>query len=639
MITFVRKFKSAFYFVAAFFVVSIVFSGCTKYNYRVANNYYEQYAFARAIPNFEKVLRKAFITDAAAKLADSYQKNGNSLKAEIWYKRLVKAPDAIPEYKLRLAEVLMENAKYSEARYWFSEYQKLDASDKRVKRMIEACDSIHLFLIDTTVYAISLTKLNKDMENNFSPAFYRQGIVFLSDRSAPGKPRDRSSWTGKEYLDLFFTRKTDGENWLEPELLKGDINGIYDEGPAVFSKDNTTIYFTRSDYSGKTIEKNQKDISVLKLYYGKLYGNQWKLENQLPFNSPDYSVGHPAISPDGKSVYFVSDMPWGYGGTDLYKVTLKNGQWSTPENLGPKINTEGNEMFPFFAPDSVMYFASDGHIGLGGLDIFASSWDGESWSKVENLQVPVNSSKDDFGFIIDSTNTSGFFSSNRIKNTDKIYSFKRNPPVYSVSLKASDGKTKKSIRSFSLYAPTPNGNAIVLATSVNHLLEMPLTGNTDYKMYVKSNGFYAEPVFISTKGVRKSQVFADSLVLTPIDLKKPAIWRSIVFKGKKAEYTPESVAALDSLVNLLEINPEIQIEIGCHTDSRGSFTENLSLSRKRSDEIAMYLINKGINAPRIISIGYGEGKLLNYCRDGVLCLEEDHAVNNRVEIKILELIR
>lgn len=179
MNTFVSKFKIAFYFVAAFMVVSISFSSCTKYNYRVANNYYEQYAFARAIPNFEKVLRKAFITDAAAKLADSYQKNGNSLKAEIWYKRLVKAPDAIPEYKLRLAEVLMENAKYSEARYWFSEYQKLDASDKRVKRMIEACDSIHLFLIDTTVYAISLTKINKDMENNFSPAFYRQDRISL----------------------------------------------------------------------------------------------------------------------------------------------------------------------------------------------------------------------------------------------------------------------------------------------------------------------------------------------------------------------------------------------------------------------------------------------------------------------------
>lgn len=629
-------------FVGYFIVASafmLFLSGCAKYHYRVADNYYEQYAYARAIPNYEKVLRKTFVSDAAAKLAESYQKNGNSIKAEIWYKRLVKAPDVTPQYKLNLAEVLMENGKYNEARYWFNEYLLLNTTDKRVKRMVDACDSIHLFFQDTNMYVVSSLKINKEFESNFSPAFYRQGIVFLSDRSAPGKNRERSVWTGKEYYDLFYSRRTDGENWLEPELLKGDINGLYDEGPAVFSKDNTTIYFTRTDYSGKTIEKNQKDVSVLKLYYGKIYGTQWKLEAQMPFNSPDYSVGHPAITPDGKTIFFVSDMPWGYGGTDIYKVTLRNGQWSTPENLGARVNTEGNEMFPFYSADSTLYFASDGHIGLGGLDVYSTSYDGESWSKPDNLQYPVNSSRDDFGFIIDSTNTQGYFTSNRVKNTDRIYGFKRNPPVFSLQVSAVDSKTQKPIRLLSLGAPSALGTPMVLASGSNGSVDLPLAGKTDYNLYVKSPGYYAAPLKVSTKEYRKSTVFKDSLDLQKIELKKPVIWRSINFKGKKTNLTPEIEHALDSLVNILQLNPEIQIEIGCHTDSRGGFAENLTVSRQRSDEIAMYLINKGVNAPRLISIGYGEGKLLNYCRDGVLCLEEDHAANNRVEVKILELLK
>ncbi|HMT29570.1 MAG TPA: hypothetical protein PKD91_09855 [Bacteroidia bacterium] len=244
-------------------VIFLTFSSCKSLNLRIAENYYEQYAYSKAIPKYEKALRKDFVPEAANHLAESYRKTGNSLNAEIWYKRLVKSPQVKLEYKLSLAEVLMENGKYSEARDWFQDYLQYSASDKRVKRMIQACDSINLFFRDTNTFQISLPKFNKDNENNFSPVYYRQGIVFLSDRKAPGKNKELSAWTGKEYLDLFYTRKVDGDNWLEPELLKGNINGLYDEGPASFSNDNTTIYFTRNDYSGKEIERNQKNISLL----------------------------------------------------------------------------------------------------------------------------------------------------------------------------------------------------------------------------------------------------------------------------------------------------------------------------------------------------------------------------------------
>ncbi|MBL0343016.1 MAG: PD40 domain-containing protein [Bacteroidetes bacterium] len=612
---------------------------CKSLNLRIAENYFDQYAYSKAIPKYEKVLRKDYVPLAATHLAESYRKTGNSLKAEIWYKRIVKSPQVTLQDKLDLAEVLMENGKYLEAKIWYLEYLKFNASDKKVKRMIQACDSTHLFFVDTLTYEISLLKINRDLESNFSPAFYKQGLVFLSDRTAPGKNKDRSEWTGKEYLDLFYTRRIDIDNWLEPELLKGDINGLYDEGPAVFSKDNTTIYFTRNDYSGDVVEKNNKDISLLKLYYGKLYGNQWKLETQMPFNSNEYSVGHPALSPDGRTMYFVSDKPWGYGGTDIYKVSMANGKWSEPENLGTSINSEGNEMFPFVAADSVLYFASDGHIGLGGLDIFSSFWDGLKWSKAENLQHPINSSKDDFGFIIDSVNAGGYFTSNRIKNSDKIFGFKKNPPIYLFQLLVTDKKTSKPIKSFSLESFTASGGNKINVAGVNGEANMNLATNTDYKLIVKSAGYYAKLISFSTVGKRKSETIENSISLDKIELNKAIVWKSILFNKKDTKISVKTEQALDSLFTILELNPAIQIEIASHTDSRGSFVDNMNISRKRSDEIAMYLINKGINPPRLISIGYGEGKLLNYCRDGVLCLEEDHQVNNRVEISVIGLLK
>ncbi|MDQ3052164.1 MAG: OmpA family protein [Bacteroidota bacterium] len=621
-------------------LTAVVFSGCASFNYRVAENYYEQYAYSKAIPKYEKVLRKDFIPDAAARLAESYRKTGNSLKAEIWYKRLVKSPDVKIEHKLHLAEVLMENGKYAEARNWFEDYLLLNSTDKQVKRMIQACDSIHMFFEDTSMYTISLMTINNEDESNFSPAFFKNGIVFLSDRPAPGKVRERSDWTGKEYLDLFFTYPTGNDTWKEPALLSGNINGRYDEGPAVFTPDYNAIYFTRTDYSGKIVEKNIKDISVLKLYYGIFSGTQWMLSAPVSFNSTEYSVGHPALSKDGKTLYFVSDMPWGYGGTDIYASQLdRNGKWSEPENLGNAVNSEGDEMFPFISADSVLYFASDGHIGLGGLDMFSSSWNGSRWTKPENLQYPMNSSKDDFGFIIDSTNTTGFFSTNRIKNTDKLFSFRKNPPVFSHRAYVYDKKTSKPLKSFTIGFSHADGKNTTLATGTNGIAEMPIANKTEYDLLVKTPGYYSEKIKVSTVGKRKSEVLVDSLKLEKIELNKAVVWKSIQFNKKETELTPKITRALDSLYTILEMNPELQIEISSHTDSRGSFTDNYNISHKRSDEIAFYLINKGIRAPRLISTGYGEGKLLNYCRDGVLCLEEDHIVNNRVEIKVIDLMK
>jgi outer membrane protein OmpA-like peptidoglycan-associated protein len=360
----------------------------------------------------------------------------------------------------------------------------------------------------------------------------------------------------------------------------------------------------------------------------------------MPFNGVDYSVGHPALSQDGNTIFFVSDMPWGYGGTDLYSVTWSDGKWGEPENLGPRVNSEGNEMFPFLSADSLLYFASDGHIGLGGLDVYVTFPEPDKkWSRPENLQHPLNSSKDDFGFIIDSTNTYGYFSSNRFKNTDKLFGFKRNPPVFTLDLKVLDKKTLKPVKRAGLYHSFSGGRGTIISESGSHELSVKLNPRTSYHMLVISDGYYAKEIKYSTIGKKKSETFADSVLLTRIELNKSIRWPAIKFKGKEFNISPSTAIVLDSLYEILVNNPSLQIEILTHTDSKGAASDNLTLSRKRSDEIAFYLINKGISAPRLISLGFGETYLLNNCRDGILCLEEDHAVNNRTEIRVTGYIK
>jgi len=612
---------------------------CQSLRLRVAENYYEQNAYSKAIPKYEQVLGKEFNFDAAEKVADCYKHTGNSLKAEFWYKKLVNRPEALPQHKLQLGECLMENGKYEEASEMFKEYLKLN-NDNRIKRLALACDSIHWFFEDTLTYQVSLPSFNKGYESNFSPVFYRDGIVFLSDRTVAGKSKVRSPYTGKEYLDLFYTRQIDeSDKWLEPELLKGNVNKAFDEGPACFSSDFHVMYLTRNDYDGKELETNEKSINLLKIYSASIEGNYWKDKGEVPFNGNDYSVGHPTLSKDGNTMFFVSDMPWGYGGTDLYSITKVNGKWGDPVNLGNKINTEGNEMFPFLGADSVLYFASDGHVGMGGLDVYLSFAGPDGWSRPENLQYPVNSSKDDFGFVIDSSNTYGYFTSSRTKNTDQIYAFKKNPPVFTLELVTQDSRTSKPLAKIKGELNRNGARVSTLSTDAAGVFHQVLKAGSIYTLDIKLPGYFRSVYNVSTMGRRKSALLSDTLVIAKIELKKKLSFPSLYFPGKTKELTPEIKAGLDSLADLMILNPEIQVELASHTDSRGYASENMKLSIDRSDEMAFYLIGKGISSNRLVSLGYGESRLLNNCRDGILCLEEDHRINNRVEVRVVDLLK
>ncbi|MEP7167773.1 MAG: OmpA family protein [Bacteroidota bacterium] len=622
------------------FVITVFFTlitSCLPIKLRTGNNYYEDYAFADAIKNYEAVLTKKDDPDAMINLADCYRQTNNSVKAEQWYKEVVKLPNALPLHKLYYAEALMENSKYEEAKKWFGDYLQFVSNDEKAKRKLASCDSVNVFFSDTTSYNISLLSVNQTGVSSFSPAFYRSGIVFLSDRTSHGKSSLRSDFTGKPFLDLFYAKKTDKGIWLEPELLRGDINGLYNEGPAAFNKDYSEIYFTRNDYTGYIVNKNKKNFNLLKIYKGVFYNGEWKLTTEMPFNSNEYSCGHPATNSTGTKMFFVSDMPWGYGGTDLYMANLENKKWGTPQNLGIHVNSPGNEMFPFLMNDSTLYFASDGSYGLGGLDIFMTTYNGDFWTDPVNLGYPINTSHDDFAFIMDSTERMGYFSSDRIGGVDKIFSFTKNPPKIFVTGIISDKLTSVQLGKTKIFLKDQFDKDTSITTASDGKYTLALEQNRNYKITVRKNGYYSTVTSLTTSGIRNSFAFNENFSLEKINVGKSIVSPNILFSRRDWKINSSCALALDSVAEWLKDNSGINVEISCHTDSRGNDKENLTLTQKRAEEISNYLSGKGIPPRRVVTKGFGETRLLNGCVNGILCIEEDHRINNRTEIKITGL--
>lgn len=616
------------------FAVALLMSGCLSIRLRTANENYQQFAYAEAIKDYEWVLQKRKVDEAIIPLAESYRLTGNPVKAEYWYRRAIKLPDPQPKWKFYLAEALMENGKYAEAKQYFSEYLELNRNDFKAMRLMTACDSISQFYVDTTLYTLQPLRFNGMGENNFSPAFYHSGIVFLSDKSYKGLSKSKSDWTGKRYLDLFYAQRTDRGNWIDPEPLRGDVNGRFNEGPAVFTHDYKTIYFTRNNYISSKVEKNKKNVNVLKIYKASTEDGAWKLEEPLAFNSEDYSVCHPAVNSDGTIVYFASDIPWGYGGMDIYMVKWLGGNsWSAPVNLGPEINTDGNEVFPFMQNDSTIYFSSDGHVGLGGLDVYVAHRNGDDWKEIENLNAPVNSSRDDFGFIVDSLERSGYFSSNRVSGTDKIFSFVKNQPhlTANINITGTDQGNSSQPTEITVFV---NGNKRDTVLTVMGLgrININLAFNRDYEFSFDNKEYYLKRTALSTKGKRLSQNIPVNVTLRKVEIGKPIVFRGIDFKKKDWQLKVESGDSLEALVELLQTNPRLQVEIGAYTDSRGSDGDNIKLTQKRAEIVMQYLGSRGIRSDRLTAKGYGEAKLLNKCVNNILCLEEDHQVNNRIEV-------
>lgn len=623
-------------------LIVVTFSSCSRYYIKKGDVYYKTMQYQKASQSYSKAAVQKAPLDVKIKLADSYRLNNDYKNAEKWYSKIVNEKGIDPTALFQYAKLLMNKGEYKEAKKWFNNYLAIKGSDPVASTLVASCDSCNKFYADSARYGLKQVEI-PGVATAFASVNYGKGLIFAADN----EPRDSkkvSGWTGRTYLDLYASVKNDDGTWTAPEPLKGDINGPFHDGPAVFNQKGDFVYFTRSNYSkSNRLIKNKDDESNLKIFSSELKDGAWTNLKELPFNSDLYSCGHPALSPDEKTLYFISDMPGGFGGTDLYKVTKgmdKDGNevWSKPENLGNVINTKGNEMFPYIHKNGVLYFSSDSHNSLGGLDIFSATYDGKSWSEPANLNYPINSSKDDFALVLNDDNRTGYISSNR-DDLDKIYEVELKELIFIVK-----GKV------------TVKGSGEVLPDAVveirnnkdNYIQSIPVDDNGNYWMRLKAGinyelvglmDGYLKPVAMEIKTTEKkrSEVIKADFQLEKIQTEKPIVLENIYYDLDKWEIRKDAAQELDKFAELLKSNPQISIVLNSHTDSRAEDQYNQVLSEKRAKAAVDYLINKGVDPKRLQWRGYGESMLVNNCGNGVNCPEEEHQKNRRTEFQIIKV--
>jgi outer membrane protein OmpA-like peptidoglycan-associated protein len=421
------KFRS-FYSLAMMLLFAATLSAQSAKLERAKRNM-KELDYVGAIELLNQILSKGDDAGAKIALADCYRKISDSQNAEFLYGQVVRLPEAQPIHFLYYGEMLQRNGKCDLAREWYTKFAETVPEDVRGQYQTKACDyEAELKTKGEDIYAVKRTQFNSNLDD-FGAAFYKDGIIFASERDKGSAVKRSHSWTGEPFLDLYFVPiKNCGVDVQtgRPEKFTSDINSKYHDAIVTFTKDQSSIFFTRNNYSKGKTSADDEGIVRLKIYTAKKKGTGFATEESLPFNSDEYSNAHPAINAEGTKLYFSSDMPGGFGGMDLYVSELENGRWGPPMNLGPNINTEGNELFPFIHSSGRLYFASDGHLGLGGIDIFYvdSRGDGQ-WTSPENPGSPINSTDDDFGINLNDEGTCGFFSSDRVGGSgrDDIYSF------------------------------------------------------------------------------------------------------------------------------------------------------------------------------------------------------------------------
>ena len=397
-----------------------------------AKNHMDQLNYQAAIAEYSRIVEKSDVAEAKINLAEAYRKVGDSDNAEFWYSQVVQLPEAQPIHNLYYGQSLQRNGKCDLARDWYNKYIQLVPDDQRGQYLARACDyEAELMQKNAGIYEITQLDFNSNLDD-FSPAIYQDNVIFASERETTGAVQREGTWTGNAFLELYnVVRKKDGGTFTysRPEKYSKDLNSKFHDAAVAFSKDGKEIFFTRNNlFNGKT-GKSDEGLIKLKVFYAKGSDGAWGELESLPFNSDEYSVAHPALTADGNTLYFSSDMPGGFGGMDLYKSNKESGRWGPPMNLGPVLNTEGNELFPNVDHNTGrLYFASDGLIGLGGLDIFyAEDRGNDDWTSPENLGFPVNTISDDFSLVFEENGREGYFASDRIGGVggDDVYSFKK----------------------------------------------------------------------------------------------------------------------------------------------------------------------------------------------------------------------
>jgi outer membrane protein OmpA-like peptidoglycan-associated protein/tetratricopeptide (TPR) repeat protein len=617
-----------------------------------ANTAYENYAYIDALKIYESVAAKGYKSvEMFQNMGNAYYFNGNYEKAALWYEEMFSMNVKVEsEYYYRYAQTLKSIGNNEKADKILSQFYQILNKKKKIKSTNKGNDYLKTIQNNSGRFTVENADFNSKY-SDFGTTFLGNKLVFTSSRDSLSFFELTHNWTNQYFTNIYLASFDSIGKFSKLEKWDKNINSKFNESSPIFTKDGSTLYFTRNNYLKGKRNKSSDKATLLKLYKANLKGNIWTNVKELPFNDNEYSVAHPALSPDGKTLYFASNMPGTLGQSDLFRVTINvDGTYGKPENLGSKINTSERETFPFISDENELYFASDGHSGLGGLDIFVSKInDDGSIEEPINIGAPANSPQDDFAFWMDVKTRKGYFSSNRPggKGFDDIYKFTETRKLNCEQLvtgKITDDESKMAIS---------NATVVLLDEQFHEIQKQYSDENGLYSFKVKCGLTYYIRIIKQEFDIQEQKIevennidhttFSIKMIKTikkigiGDDLAKVFGIKTIYFDLDKFDIRPEAAFELEKIVAVLKANPTMKVAIKSHTDSRQSFEYNLILSDKRAKSTANWIISNGIDAMRLSSKGYGESQLINSCSDGIQCTEEEHQANRRSEFVVIAL--
>ncbi len=593
--------------IALFFLLVVLLSSCGSAKYgRDAMLSHEIGEYYKAIEKYRKASRKEKDRNKrmlyAFQIAECYRYIGDYERAELYYKNAIRRgyPDEIA--LLHHADMLRATQKYEDAIETYRIYLDSVPGNERALAGLESIQKTQEWVANPTRHIINPMKEINSIQSDYSPVFVGgrdNEIIFTSTRKASTGKRS-SMITGQNYADLY--RSTFGvqkQKWETPKLLEENlvINTEDEEGTATLSSTGEQMIFTRARY-----DKNQ--ALGAELFSTSQSRGSWSEPIRVQVVGDSIVAAHPALSHDESELYFVSDMPGGFGGKDIWVATKQGGTYTTPVNLGPEINTPGDEMFPFVRDNGELYFASNYHLGMGGFDIFVATKDEEGNWAIENMGSPMNSPADDFGIAFVTGENKGMFTSSRKGSRgDDIYSFMVPPKIYEAEGEVFDKENRSKIDGATVRVIGTDGTNLKIRTQ-NGKFKLKLKPETEYIFAAFKDGYLRDKAMANTIGLDDSKNFVFELFLTPTD--SPIKVNNINYEFGSFELLPESKLALDTVVQVLVFNPTITIELMAHTDHIGSDQANFELSQKRAQSVVDYLIEKGISPQRLVAKGYGE---------------------------------
>ncbi len=609
-----------------------------------ADREFDAFNFINAIELYQRAYEVKPDIRTATRLAESYYHIRNYREAETWYARLANQDEAKIDHILQYGHILRNNSKFREAK---AQYQRVALKAEGIITREEldvlyaSCDSAVVWL-ENPIKAVEIKNQKKwnSEQAEFGATKGPGGVYFASDRSdGASRPDVIYGWTGNPYLAMYVANN---ESVSKVDAKWSD--GANHFGPATFSAATNEVYFAVTrNLTRDEKRKAGKDVTVnIEIFSNSLDASNWG-ENAIPFrynNITQWSVGDPFLSVTGDTLYFTSDMDGGLGGTDIYYVVRQSdGSWGDAITMGPNVNTSGDERFPGIDEHGDFYFSSNGHLGMGGLDVYRLERKGGT-AKAVNLGFPFNSPYDDFSVRFDKE-LEGYVASNRSggAGADDIYWFNLNK-IIQIDLEGGvyNAKTKLPVTGakVTLSPAGDEANAVVVSSGTDGKFKFNLAEDMDYTLTAEQTGFRPfTPLAFTTSGIDSSTTLTKNIFLDPVEEKEVVVLRNIYFDFDRADIRPDAALELDKIAAFLNSDPSVRIELSAHADSRGTHAYNMKLTQRRADSSVAYLVSKGIAADRLVAKGYGFTKLANHCAKGVECTEEEHQWNRRVEFFVI----